>query len=181
MKRHTPVYLALVAILSLSSCGAQLNVRRIPAGQLDQVQGLVLNQNAPQEVVAVFPSAPGSKELVERRTTAFFASTNEYVELQYEGALFATRGLEVELHPDSSLKRAKITSTSTLASDLEGLTEATTSIREELEAYEERNEEPDALDEQNDALRRELLNLMLQANIDAHLAGETLPYPEVGT
>lgn len=182
MRTHHRILIALLGV-TITSCGAQLNVRRLPATpkSLGKVSGLVVNHNAPHEVIAVFPEKPGStKTLAQKKTQAFFASATEVQEIDYSGAMFATRRLEVELHPDSSLKRAKISSTSSLGDDLSSLASAAKTYGETSRAIEEAEAEPEPVQAENDALLREIRNLMLKANLDALQRGEPLPYPEVG-
>lgn len=174
---------AAIASLALS-CSAKLEVCRVPVEELSKINGLVVNHGEQHEVIAVFPKKPDDRhKLSESKTQVFLPSATEVHEIDYSGALFSTRRLEVELHPYSTLKRVKVTSSSSVDSDLTALAAATKSAAEAAKAIEEANkpgEVEDPLEAENDAFLQEIRNLMLRANLRALKAGEPLPYPDIG-
>ncbi len=178
-----PTLLLLLLALLMPACGARLKTRRIPVGDVESadVSGLVVNHNDVHEIVAAFRETPAQDAKIRTLSTvAFFTSATELYEVDYSGALFATRRLEVELHPDASLKRAKITSTSSSAADLETLAAATKSVKDAMAAAQPPPPlVPDPVAGENAELLKALFNLMLKANLAAAEAGEPLPYPDI--
>lgn len=183
MRTIVSLPLFLILACALTSCGATYWTRRIPLDpqELAKVKGLVVNHNDPHEMIAIFPDAEGSKKVTHKTAVVSLTSVNELYEIDYCGALFSTRRLEVELHADSSFKRASITSTSSASDDLSALATATEALGEAKKAIEEAKEaDPaDPADIGNEALQKEILKLMLEANLEALDLGEPPPYPDI--
>jgi len=163
----------------LVGCGAALKTERLPFSGVNDVKGLAVNQSVPHKVFAIFPEAPGSnskEKLVVQKTSEFLTSSAELYTINYRGAPFATRQLEVDLHGDSSVKRVKVTSSQQLPEALESLAGAAKSagdVRKNLAS-------PDPLVNENTSIELQLKNLMLQANLNAIGQGIDPPYPGIG-
>ena len=90
------------------------------------------------------------------------------------------RELQLELNPDSSLKRIKLTSTTTEADDLQSIGTALQGVQTELDeikALEPAKTNP--IDEANADLRRQIINKMLEANRAAVAEGKAPPYNDI--
>jgi hypothetical protein len=180
MKCVTTLVLAFSIVAGLGACAAQVSMYRVPASQIDSIDGLVVNHSAPYNLAAVFPVVEGGQKLVTLQTKTFCASDSELCEIHFRGAAFASNKLEVELHPDSSLKRVKAGSTSTAADQVGALMLATKEVGTAIKAINDSKQAPDPTAAENEALVNEIRNLMLQANLKAIQNGQPLPYPEVG-
>jgi hypothetical protein len=175
MSRIPIIIAAGLLFAILAGCGATLTTQRLPTTQLDKVNGLAVNHNVPYELIAIFPTEAGSTEVTYERAIALLPSADEIYVINFSGQLFTSRSLEVELHPDTTVKRVKIDSKATIDEGLNNLTEAATQVGELRKAL-QKKEPPPALDAENEKLQREILNLMLRTNVEAIRRGEQPPY-----
>lgn len=172
----------LAGTLALTGC-ASLSVQRYQLTNLQdspRTNGLVVSVSEPHQVIAVFPTEPGSGEFVEYQNSMSLPALDEYYVIGYEGDLFYSRELQIELNSDSSLKRVKLSSTSTAAEDLQSIGTALQGVKTELkEIHESKKTPPNATDTKSEDLRREIVNKMLEANRDAVANGQPPPYNDV--
>jgi hypothetical protein len=169
--------LIIYSILAmLTGCGATLKTKRFPVTKISDVNGLAVNQPTPHEMIVIFPETSGSKKLIEQQTQQFLTSSTELYTINYCGALFATRQLEVELHGDSSPKKVKVSSTQEIPEALAEFTNTAKSAGEIRKGIEESKVIPDPLIKENESLDTQVRNLMLQANIKAIELGLQPPY-----
>lgn len=163
--------------LVLGGCGATLLVNRMPAdADAKRLDGLVVNQNEPHSVIAVFPKMPGGSDLAEFRASMMLPSNKELYVIGYRGQLFTTRNLEVELHPDTTLKRVKVGSeafTEEAFADLTSAAAGAAGIKAIADADKTEQEE------QNEDAAKDLCANMLQKNKEASEVAAELPYPTV--
>jgi len=166
-------------LVLLSGCGATLKTNRIPYSKIKKVdKGLAVNQPTPHEIIVIFPEVSVSKnKLVQQKTRQFLTSSTELYTINYSGALFATRQLEVDLHWDSSPKRVKVSSAQEIPAALEDLAAASKSAGEIRKGLKTPPEDP--LIKENTSLELQLRNLMLQANIRAIELALEPPYPGI--
>jgi hypothetical protein len=162
------------------------------------IPGLTVYSDTPHELIAVFPSLPGAETITAKRTVISIPPLNQLYVVNFHGAMFATRELTVTVHPDTSLKKVDLNVETTLSDQLDKLSESVSTLataRKEIrdqkreEQKEARDREKELKDEakaqdplalENEAIKRELLNLMLKANRDAAQRGAELPYPGIG-
>ncbi len=108
MARSTFKSLAAMLLVSqLAGCAA-LETRRLATSDLSEIDGLAVNQTVPYGLVALFPEVPGSSAIAREAGTAMLPSPQELYVVDYTGALFTSRTLEVELYPDTTVKRVKM-------------------------------------------------------------------------
>jgi len=171
---------AYCTLVLLAGCGATLKTERLLLSNVSSnVNGLAVNQSVPHDVYVIFPEAPSSKKLVTLKTRGFLTSSTELYTINYRGALFATRQLEVDLNGDSSVKRVKVTSAQQLPEALESLASAAKSagnVQKNLASP----ASPNPLMNENTSIELQLKNLMLQANLNAIKQGIAPPYPGIG-
>lgn len=174
------IYCALLFLAFLAGCGATLKTERLPLSKVGDIKnGLAVNQSVPHDVLAIFPEAPGSTKLVTLKTRELLTSPTELYTINYRGALFASRQLEVDLHGDSTVKRVKVTSTQQLPEALESLAGAAKSAGD-IQKNLATPTSPNPLVDENTSIEIQLKNLMLQANLNAIRQGIAPPYPGVG-
>ena len=173
----------LVAMM-IAGCSSGLTTSRIGANALNnqsKLNGLVTNVSKPHVVVAVLPKRPGASEFEVVATSMPLPADDEYYVVGYQGALFATRELQVDLNSDTTVQRVKLSSQSTAATDLESIATALDTAKADVKEIKEdqaaRKKDPVA--EANADLKEETINLMLKANRDAILAGKDLPFPDI--
>lgn len=177
--------LALLIATVLPGCSS-LDIERIAAPEPgDCVPGLVVNVNTPHQVVALFEPEPGARP-VRVATRELLPSMSEYYAIDYTGGLFTTRELQVELHPDSTLKRVKLASEVEAEEQLTGIAEALTGVgsavgdlRAARAAAKAADEPKDPVVAESEELERQIRLLMLKANKEAVARGEPLPYPDL--
>jgi hypothetical protein len=171
--------LGVLAILA-AGCGATLTAHRKPIADANKcLDGLVVNQNTPHKVVAVFATSVHSDRLDEIETDTMLPSEAEVYVLGYRGALFATRSLNVELHPDTSVKSVKFGSEAQTEQAFKDLTSAAAtavSIDATLSAKKP-GADPDSAT--NTANSKELCKKTLATNKDDADNGRPLTYPGI--
>lgn len=178
MKRARNMVIGLLlAAGSLQAC-AGLTVQRQAFPPVGKINGLAVNHNLPHHVVAVFRQRPGAGQIITRQATAMLPSQQEFYVVGYNSGLFSTRELTVELNTDSTIKMVDFDSKSTLADDLGKMAKAVdsvTKLRKDIQAEQEKKEQEKAA-EDDVQMRKELLRLMLEANMEAARTGQKLPY-----
>jgi len=176
--RTRTAWLLLSCLAGLPACAASLEVQRIRVGTTGPLAGLVVNHNVPYQLVSVFRDAPGSEHLTSCTSEAMLPSREELYVIGYHGALFSTRELKVELNPDTTLKRVRISSESQSGKSSDSLSSAGGTIASAAQSVLAiRAAQPTATGAENQALQEQVLNLMLKANKNAIDKGQPLPYP----
>lgn len=164
-----------IAFSSTAGCGATLSAHRmaLPATS-KRLSGLAVNQNVPHTVIAVFPKGADADETAVYETRQMLPSWKELYVVGYRGQLFTTRELQVELHPNTTLKRVKVGSeaqTEQLFTDLTNVATQATAIRATL-----KNEKQDPQDKANADTAKKLCTDMLNTNAADASAGRALTY-----
>src|SRR5262245_18195302 len=130
MKQTMVMAVARFLRLALSGCGASFTAQRLPTTQLDKINGLVVNQNVPYELFAIFPATSESLEVTYERASVLLPSADEVYVINYSGQMFTSRSLEVELHPDTTVKSVKVDSRATVEESLNNIAAAATQAGE---------------------------------------------------
>lgn len=175
MQTRTTLTIAIISLsIALLGCGSMSVVRTKDRNAVD---GLRVQVPVPHRVIAVFRTSDSKTAVQESQ--ASLPEKGVFYDLNFSGALFATRSLNVEI-ADGMLKSYSFASDANID---EGLSSAGQAIKTVSEAIEEARDPgeapPDPLDDANDRLRREVLNMMLEANRAALERGDPLPYPDV--
>lgn len=166
--------LIVLAVL-LPSCGSMAVTRR--AADDTTIDGLRVQVPEPHRVVAVFLDHGG--KLTVKETTASLPAPDEHYDVDFTGALFYARSLDVDIE-NGMLKSYAFKNESNLGEALATTAEGTGEIVEALEQRANAEaSEPDPVVEANTRLEQEIRNIMLQANLQALQAGNPLPYPQL--
>ncbi len=153
-----------------------MEVHRVPSGA--KVNGLRVQVAEPHTVVAVLRGKDGTPVL--QKTELSLPVADEQYDLGFNGALFATREIAVELNATGGMKKYSFGTDSNVDEALKSIASAASSvgaIRKDIESANTPAATPDPLDQANDELRRQIINDMLKANQAAAAAGAPLPYP----
>jgi hypothetical protein len=167
----------LLLSLAAIGCGAALNSTRVSGSYNGCKTGLFVSVPVPHQVVTVFPeSADDRTKLQTQATEMSLPSPTELYVLNYRGALFASKALQVELNIDTTVKHVNINSEAQTEQAFKDLANAAAKA---VEANKTASTESDAVASENSSLTTEICNLMLKANRAAIQAGTALPYPDV--
>lgn len=174
------IHLAVIVACSvlLPGCG-KMHANRLSARNANP-DGVLVQVPAEHGVFAVLPE---SKDNVAfRLATVTMPSRQEVYDIDFRGGMFASSKLMLDVHPSGTVKKLRFERVDTGSQSLSnsaGAISAAAAKQRELEAEEEDPGNP--VDAENAELQRQLLNLMLQANIEAAQNGRELPFPGVGT
>ena len=169
--------MVMIASFLFSACGSMSVERRLSSNP--NTNGIRVQIPQPHRVIAVFKDEAG--KVITRETISALPSVDEHYDLDFLGAVFTKRGLNVEFQ-NGMLKTYSFASTASLD---EGLSSTATAIQQSAEAFkalEASREKPvvaDPLDDANASLQKEILNRLLEANLRALENGEPLPFPEI--
>lgn len=172
--RSKVIGLLLTATITAAGCGPVLKVERVPM-TTNSINGLAVRMNTPHRVLSVFRERPGGGGVVEYEETVMLPSTREMYVVNYNGALFFSNELQVELYPSTTLKRVKITSDPQVDDALKALADAATNAGSAVQTL----NPPDQTTTPGASLTAKFCKQALRANLRAIAAGEELPYPDV--
>ena len=166
--------LAAIALVGLNMACGSMQVMRVSPGA--DVNGLRVQMPEPHLVLAVIRGSDG-KPIYQSVNKSLVAKDEQY-EFDFEGALFVTREIAVEMSPSGTVKKYSFTTDSNIDEALKSASQAAASagkIRKDVKDSEA--EDPDPLEKENAELRTQIINDMLLANETAAKAGLALPYP----
>ena len=175
MRTSTGLTIAVILLgFTTVGCGSMRVTRTMGDATVD---GLRVQVPVPHDVFAVFRDKDGKTRV--QKSTAPLPEEGVYYDLNFTGALFATRSLNVDI-ANGILKSYAFASKASVDKGLTSTSEAIETVTDALKEAGAPGEEPnDPLDDANDQLRREVLNMMLEANRAALERGDPIPYPDV--
>lgn len=173
--RKGTLFISLLSIVT--GCGATLSTKRVRIGDSKaSLNGLVVNQKVPYSTITVVPTSAEGKAFEEFETSMMLPSREEVYVVGYRGQFFTSRTLEVELHPDTTIKRVKVASEAQTEQMFNDLTTAATQAAVIAKAV----EDPKKPEVDEDA---EKAKALCRSQVDTNLAdaaeGRQLTYPNV--
>lgn len=159
-----------------------MHVRRLTSADLAKpdltLEGVLVQVPVTYDVIAVLIGPSGDRVL--KAANLNLPADDEFLDLGFKGSTFRSQELSVGLHPNGSVSTYKLDSVQKFSDSAQSLADATKSVTNSLvEIQKAQPATVNPLDTQNAQLRLEILNLMLQANLEAIQQGKPLPFPDL--
>lgn len=175
--RFSQVLTLVVTMGAVAGCGS-MSADRVPPQT--SPAGLRVQVPVPHDVIMLTLDA--KKGRVMRSTVLSLPDPEQHFELNFKGGAFKSRELNVSVHPNGALKSYSFDVKQQVSEAAGALAAAAGAIHATAEHI-EKAKAPAApsppYSEENALLQLQLLNMMLQANLEAISNGEPLPYPEI--
>jgi hypothetical protein len=172
----TQSWIGLFLALLLTGCGSFSVQQRISDRE---IKGIAVQ--IPQAYKA-FVIVQEKGERVVTQTEIVLPREDRLLDIDMKAGFWSTKSLNLTLHPNGGLKKAEFSTESQASENLDafaGALDTWVAAQEKIAGIEKANAPANELDTENTELKRQLLNAMLQANLQAVAEGKPLPFPQL--